>query len=90
VKYLFRLWPKKANLCSRKPLTTPITDLIQLPTKAQLHDQGGHYATTLHKLRHWSGHQSRGQREGMTYSVSSNRLFWGNHQQGVGFTVMRE
>ena len=44
----------------------PIRDLIQLPTKAQFHDQGGYYATALHELTHWTGHHSRLQREGVT------------------------
>ncbi|WP_371101253.1 ArdC family protein [Pseudomonas sp. CF150] len=44
----------------------PIRDLIQLPTKAQFHDEGGYYATALHELTHWTGHHSRLQREGMT------------------------
>ncbi|XXF15534.1 hypothetical protein J3P76_10500 [Pseudomonas sp. D1-36] len=74
----------------QRSLYHPIRDLIQLPTKAQLHDQGGYYATTLHKLRHWTGHQARGKREGARYSVGSNRLLQGSHQQGVRFTVMRE
>ncbi len=43
----------------------PIKDLIQLPTKAQFHDEGGYYATALHELSHWSGHASRLQREGV-------------------------
>jgi antirestriction protein ArdC len=30
----------------------PIRDLIQLPTKAQFHDEGGYYATALHELTH--------------------------------------
>ncbi|WP_053158232.1 ArdC family protein [Pseudomonas sp. Pf153] len=44
----------------------PIRDLIQLPTKAQFHDQGGYYATALHELTHWTGHHSRLKREGVT------------------------
>jgi antirestriction protein ArdC len=44
----------------------PIQDFIQLPTKAQFHDEGGYYATALHELTHWSGHYSRLQREGIT------------------------
>ncbi len=44
----------------------PIRDLIQLPTKAQFHDEGGYYATALHELTHWTGHHSRLQREGVT------------------------
>lgn len=44
----------------------PIRDLIQLPTKAQFHDQSGYYATALHELTHWTGHHSRLKREGVT------------------------
>lgn len=43
----------------------PFRDLIQLPTKAQFHDEGGYYATALHELTHWTGHHSRLQREGV-------------------------
>ncbi|WP_437884540.1 ArdC family protein [Pseudomonas sp. LRF_L74] len=44
---------------------SPIRDFIQLPTKEQFHDEGGYYATALHELTHWSGHQSRLGREGV-------------------------
>ena len=44
----------------------PIRDFIQLPTKAQFQDEGGYYATALHELTHWTGHQARLQREGLT------------------------
>lgn len=43
----------------------PIRDFIQLPTKAQFHNEGGYYATALHELTHWSGHYSRLRREGI-------------------------
>lgn len=46
----------------------PIRDLIQLPTKAQFHDEGGYYATALHELTHWTGNHSRLQREGVRSS----------------------
>ncbi|SKA80307.1 Antirestriction protein ArdC [Pseudomonas extremaustralis] len=46
----------------------PIRDFIQLPTKAQFHNEGGYYATALHELTHWTGHQSRLQREGVVSS----------------------
>lgn len=46
----------------------PVRDLIQLPTKAQFHDEGGYYATALHELTHWTGHHARLQREGVTSS----------------------
>ncbi|WP_338495826.1 zincin-like metallopeptidase domain-containing protein [Pseudomonas sp. WP18] len=44
----------------------PLKDFIQLPTKAQFHDEGGYYATALHELTHWTGHLSRLRREGLT------------------------
>ncbi|WP_416425201.1 zincin-like metallopeptidase domain-containing protein [Pseudomonas sp. App30] len=44
----------------------PLRDLIQLPTKAQFEDVGSYYATALHELTHWSGHQSRLKRDGIT------------------------
>jgi len=46
----------------------PIRDFIQLPTKAQFHDEGGYYATALHELTHWTGHHSRLQRDGIISS----------------------
>nr|WP_274610356.1 zincin-like metallopeptidase domain-containing protein [Pseudomonas sp. TH31] len=51
----------------------PIRDLIQLPTKAPFHDEGGYYATALHELTHWTGHHTRLQREGGRQSVRSTR-----------------
>ena len=43
----------------------PFRDFIQLPTKTQFHNESGYYATALHELSHWSGHDSRLQREGV-------------------------
>ena len=34
-------------------------DCIVLPLKQQFQDSGSYYATALHELTHWSGHQSR-------------------------------
>lgn len=48
-----------------------LRDFIQLPTKAQFHDECGYYATALHELSHWTGHASRLQREGV---ISPNRF----------------
>lgn len=56
-----RLLHKAADLAFYYPLK----DFIQLPTKAQFHDEGGYYATALHELVHWSGHGSRLGREGV-------------------------
>ncbi|WDG77534.1 zincin-like metallopeptidase domain-containing protein [Pseudomonas chlororaphis] len=44
----------------------PLRDFIQLPKKAQFHNEGGYYATALHELTHWTGHSSRLQRGGIT------------------------
>ncbi len=38
---------------------SPATDRIQLPERVQFTDQAGYYATALHELGHWSGHESR-------------------------------
>lgn len=34
-------------------------DAITLPEKGQFHDADGYYATALHELGHWTGHESR-------------------------------
>lgn len=52
----------------------PIRDFIQLPTKAQFHNESGYFATALHELSHWSGHASRLQREGVVSLAHSVRL----------------
>ncbi|QFG29343.1 DUF1738 domain-containing protein [Pseudomonas umsongensis] len=49
----------------------PLRDFIQLPIKAQFHDESGYYATALHELSHWTGHASRLQREGV---IAPNRF----------------
>lgn len=35
------------------------TDTIHLPAKGQFPDNRGYYATALHELGHWTGHESR-------------------------------
>jgi antirestriction protein ArdC len=57
-----RLLHKATNLA----FYYPPKDFIQLPTKAQFHDEGAYYATALHELTHWSGHGSRLCRAGVT------------------------
>jgi len=42
---------------------TPSHDFIQLPTPESFTDAGSYYATGLHELTHWTGHQSRLARE---------------------------
>ncbi|MBR4876494.1 MAG: hypothetical protein IKU14_02120, partial [Rhodocyclaceae bacterium] len=37
----------------------PSTDTITLPLPEQFHDAAGYYATALHELGHWTGHESR-------------------------------
>ena len=37
----------------------PGSDKIYLPPKEQFHNDGGYYATALHELGHWTGHESR-------------------------------
>lgn len=38
---------------------SPIKDNIVLPEKKQFADAGSYYAVTLHELGHWTGHESR-------------------------------
>ncbi len=37
----------------------PADDIIQLPAPEAFHDVGSYYATALHELAHWTGHESR-------------------------------
>ena len=37
----------------------PHEDVITLPEKGQFSDANGYYATALHELGHWTGHESR-------------------------------
>ena len=37
----------------------PTPDIIQLPSRSSFPDHGSYYATALHELVHWSGHDSR-------------------------------
>ena len=38
---------------------SPGLDKIVLPAKEQFHSDGAYYATALHELGHWTGHESR-------------------------------
>lgn len=38
---------------------SPSMDRIQLPLKEQFNSEGDYYATALHELGHWSGHEDR-------------------------------
>lgn len=42
-----------------KAYYTPSRDTITLPVKEQFKDQEGYYSTALHELGHWTGHESR-------------------------------
>ena len=42
-----------------KAYYTPSTDTITLPVKEQFKDQEGYYSTALHELGHWTGHETR-------------------------------
>lgn len=44
---------------------SPELDYIQLPPKASFREEAGYYATALHELTHWTGHESRLAREGI-------------------------
>lgn len=41
----------------------PGEDAIYLPLKAQFSDEVGYYSTALHELGHWTGHETRLNRE---------------------------
>jgi antirestriction protein ArdC len=41
----------------------PSQDRIQLPHKSAFHNESGYYATAFHELVHWSGHESRCNRD---------------------------
>ncbi len=44
---------------------SPAKDRIVLPPKNAFKDLGDYYATALHELAHWTGHESRMNREGV-------------------------
>lgn len=43
----------------------PGPDYVQLPPKESFREEAGYYATALHELTHWTGHESRLVREGV-------------------------
>ena len=47
------------HLNADKACYAPKTDKIYLPTKEQFQSKGAYYATALHELGHWTGHESR-------------------------------
>jgi antirestriction protein ArdC len=38
---------------------SPSLDFVAMPNKSQFNSEAGYYATLLHELSHWSGHESR-------------------------------
>ena len=48
----------------------PVKDEIHLPPKEAFPNLGGYYATALHELAHWTGHESRMNRELSTDKTS--------------------
>lgn len=44
----------------------PSTDRITMPPKKAFPDKAAYYGTALHELAHWTGHESRLNREGIT------------------------
>lgn len=45
---------------------SPVNDEITLPPKNVFSDQAAYYGTALHELGHWTGHESRLKRDGIT------------------------
>lgn len=43
----------------KKAFYSPSTDSIHLPQKSQFRDDAKYYGTALHELGHWTGHESR-------------------------------
>ena len=47
------------HVAGNRAFYSPSMDRIQLPLKEQFNSEGDYYATALHELGHWSGHESR-------------------------------
>ncbi|MFI3271771.1 MAG: zincin-like metallopeptidase domain-containing protein [Pseudomonadota bacterium] len=55
-----------ANIIHRphnRAFYSPSEDIISLPEREQFHDAEGYYDTALHELGHWTGHDTRLNRE---------------------------
>lgn len=74
----------------------PGEDAIYLPLKAQFSDEAGYYSTALHELGHWTGHETRLNREfgpfgSMTYAREELRAEIGSMmlsaELGIGQSV---
>jgi antirestriction protein ArdC len=51
---------------------SPLRDEIHLPQKDQFNDAGAYYGTAMHELAHWTGHESRLNRQ---YGVFGDELY---------------
>lgn len=47
------------HIAGNRAFYSPFKDSITLPLKQQFDEQGKYYATALHELGHWTGHESR-------------------------------
>ncbi|MES2266813.1 MAG: zincin-like metallopeptidase domain-containing protein [Bacteroidota bacterium] len=47
------------HIAGNKAFYSPFKDSITLPLKQQFDEPGKYYATALHELGHWTGHESR-------------------------------
>lgn len=47
------------HVAGNRAFYSPSMDKIQLPLKEQFNSEGDYYVTALHELGHWSGHESR-------------------------------
>jgi antirestriction protein ArdC len=47
------------HITGNRAFYSPFSDSITLPQKQQFDEPGKYYATALHELGHWTGHQSR-------------------------------
>lgn len=53
----------------------PAIDLVVVPTKPQFKTQEGYYSTVLHEMSHWTGHQTRLNREHMWHSRKGTKNY---------------
>lgn len=47
------------HVAGNQAFYSPLSDSITMPLKQQFDEPGKYYATALHELGHWTGHQSR-------------------------------
>ena len=48
-----------SGMAATEPTSTRSSDYIQLPVKEAFESPAAYYATALHELSHWTGHESR-------------------------------